>query len=320
MLTKPMTPLSLGLMGSNLAPTTKADTGVEDVFYHDQRSVEPEANENPNTNWYNLRSDRGRTYDHRLAHQMDDPENTKSYKSGVQMLQQAADSMHESPNDIYKYICGHIMTQKTATTGIKKHGQAAVDALVQEFCQLNNKDVFDPIDASALTTGQKREALRAVNLIKEKRSGKLKGRTCADGRSQRAHYTKEETTSPTVSTAALMLSLMIDAKEGRDVATADLEGPYLHADMEDFVILKLVGEAVDIMCQVNPKYKKFVVVEHGKKVLYLQLLKALYGCVQSALLWYELFTGTLVDMGFKLNPFDPCVANSQVKGKQCTVA
>jgi hypothetical protein len=212
------------------------------------------------------------------------------------------------------------MTQMTATAGIKKHGQAAVDALLQEFCQLNNKDVFDPIDVSALTTGQKREALRAVNLIKEKRSGKLKGSTCADGRSQRAHYTKEETTSPTVSTDALMLSLMIDAKEGRDVATADVEGAYLHADMEDFVILKLAGEAVDIMCQVNPKYKKFVVVEHGKKVLYLQLLKALYRRVQSALLWYELFTSTLVDMGFKFNPYDPCVANSQIKGKQCTVA
>jgi len=117
-----------------------------------------------------------------------------------------------------------------------------------------------------------------------------------------------------------MLSLMIEAKEGRDVATADVKGAYLHTDMEDFVILKLVSEAVNIMCQVNPKYKKFVVVEHGKKVLYLQLLKALYGCVQSALLRYELFTGTLVDMGFILNPDDPCVANSQVKGKQCTVA
>jgi hypothetical protein len=113
---------------------------------------------------------------------------------------------------------------------------------------------------------------------------------------------------------------MIEAKEGRDVATADVKGAYLHTDMEDFVILKLVSEAVNIMCQVNPKYKKFVVVEHGKKVLYLQLLKALYGCVQSALLRYELFTGTLVDMGFILNPDDPCVANSQVKGKQCTVA
>jgi Arc/MetJ family transcription regulator len=25
-------------------------------------------------------------------------------------------------------------------------------------------------------------------------------------------------------------------------------------------------------------------------------------------------------MGFKLNPYDPCVANSQIKGKLCTVA
>ena len=71
-------------------------TGVEDDFDRDQRSAEPEANENPNANRYDLRSNRGRTYDHRLDHQMDNPENSKSYESGVQMLQQAADSMHET--------------------------------------------------------------------------------------------------------------------------------------------------------------------------------------------------------------------------------
>jgi hypothetical protein len=74
------------------------------------------------------------------------------------------------------------------------------------------------------------------------------------------------------------------------------------------------------MCQVNPKYENFVVIEKGKKALYLQLLKALYGCFQSTLLWYNLFTNLLVRMGFKLNPYDRCVANSQIKGKQCTVA
>jgi len=52
-----------------------------------------------------------------------------------------------------------------------------VDALLQEFCQLDSKNVFEPLDASTLTASQKREALRAVNLIKEKRSGKLEGRT-----------------------------------------------------------------------------------------------------------------------------------------------
>jgi hypothetical protein len=101
-----------------------------------------------------------------------------------------------------------------------------------------------------------------------------------------------------------MISLMIDAKERCDVATADVEGAYIHADMEDFVLLKLVGKAVNIVCQVNLKYENYVVIENGKRVLYLQLLKALYGCVQSALLWYDLFTNTLVQMGFKLNPYD----------------
>jgi hypothetical protein len=117
-----------------------------------------------------------------------------------------------------------------------------------------------------------------------------------------------------------MISLIIDAKERRDVATAYVEGAYLQTDMEDFTLLKLVGEAVDIMCKVNPKYEKFVVIENGKKVLYLQLLKALYGCVESALLWYNLFTNTLVHMGFKLKSYNLCVANSQIKRKQCTIA
>jgi len=68
--------------------------------------VEPNANEDSGTSWYNLRSDRGRSYVHRLDHQMDDPVSSKSYESGVQMLQQAAVKMDESLDNIYKYILG----------------------------------------------------------------------------------------------------------------------------------------------------------------------------------------------------------------------
>jgi hypothetical protein len=55
-------------------------------------------------------------------------------------------------------------------------------------------------------------------------------------------------------------------------------------------------------------------------VLYLQLKKALYGCVKSALLWYDLFANTLQDMGFVLNPYDACIANKIIDGTQCTIA
>ena len=90
--------------------------------------------------------------------------------------------------------------------------------------------------------------------------------------------------------------------------------------MDEDVFLKLTSDSVDIMCTVNPEYKKFVVIENGIKVLYLQLLKALYGCVRSALLWYELFLDTLKEMGFELKPYNSCIANKIIEGNQCTIA
>ena len=86
---------------------------------------------------------------------------------------------------------------------------------------------------------------------------------------------------------SVLLSLSIDSAEGRDVATADIAGAYLFADMSDFTLVKLVGESAEIMCNMNPAYCEFLVQEGRNKVLYLQLAKALYGCLKSALLWYQ---------------------------------
>jgi len=142
----------------------------------------------------------------------------------------------------------------------------------------------------------------------------------ADGSVQKDMYEKSQTASPTISTDALLISLIVDAHEQRDVAVADVVAAYLKADMNDYTLLKFMGESVDIMCKMNPKYEEYVTTESGKKVLYVQLLKALYGCVVSALLWYELFSGHLKEMGFEINPYDSCIANKLINGKQCTIA
>ena len=112
-------------------------------------------------------------------------------------------------------------------------------------------------------------SLRAINLIKETRSWKLKGNTCLDGRPQRCYITKEDASLAIISLEALFTSLIIDAREGRDVAIYDVSGAYLNADIpEDKVILlNIEGEFVDIMCKVNPKHKKTVRVKNGVKVL-----------------------------------------------------
>ena len=117
----------------------------------------------------------------------------------------------------------------------------------------------------------------------------------------------------------MILSLIIDAKENRDVAVADVVGAYLLALMDDYVLVKITGRAVETLCDISAEYEQYVAVESGKRVLYLKLKKALYGCMQSAILWYDTFKGCLQDMGFKLNKYDPCVANKTINGKQCTI-
>jgi hypothetical protein len=68
-----------------------------------------------------------------------------------------------------------------------------------------------------------------------------------------------------------MLTILIDAYEKRDVATADVAGAYLKATMKDYVIIKFVGESVDILLTMEPSYDKFVTYEKGVKVLYARL-------------------------------------------------
>ena len=90
---------------------------------------------------------------------------------------------------------------------------------------------------------------------------------------------------------------MVDAIEWRDVATADVAGAYLNTEMDDFVLMKLIGEDAQIMCDVNPSYADYTMIENGKTVLYLCLACTLYGCVCSTMLWYKLFVTTLKSKG-----------------------
>lgn len=185
------------------------------------------------------------------------------------------------------------------------------------------KPLFGCIDPNDISMEERKRALEAVNLIKKKRCGKMKGRACANGSKQKRYLKHGESiSSPTVSLEAIIGTLLIDAKEGRDVAIFDIPGAYLHAEMpaDKKLLMVFIDEFVDIMCDVNEEYKKYVIHKNGKKVLYVRILRAIYGCIESALLWYQLYAKILKGMGFKLNAYDKCVANKMINGKQCTIA
>ena len=57
----------------------------------------------------------------------------------------------------------------------------------------------------------------------------------------------------------------------------------------------------------------------GQQVMLVVCLNAVYGTMVAALLYYKKFVTSLVKKGFKLNPFDGCVVNKTVDGKQITI-
>ena len=109
------------------------------------------------------------------------------------------------------------------------------------------------------------------------------------------------------------------SNQKRDVAVVDIPGAYMSADMDDQVHVVFRGTLEEMMVMADlALYRPFVSYETGKPVLYVRLQKALYGCLKSALLFYEKEVGNLEAYGFKINPYDPCVANKMICGKQLT--
>jgi hypothetical protein len=106
---------------------------------------------------------------------------------------------------------------------------------------------MEAVSKTDLTYDERRGALRYIIFLKEKRCGKIKGCGCAIGQPQRDYMTKEDTSSPTVATEALMLSCMIDATEHWDVTICDIPGAFMQSRMEDKVIMKLEGVMVKII-------------------------------------------------------------------------
>jgi hypothetical protein len=62
----------------------------------------------------------------------------------------------------------------------------------------------------------------AFCLLSEKKDGSLKARHCANGSTQRSYMQREEVSSPTISTKSTILTAVIEAAEGRDVATCNI--------------------------------------------------------------------------------------------------
>ena len=111
-----------------------------------------------------------------------------------------------------------------------------------------------------------------------------------------------------------MLLSIIDAEENRDVTTMDIPNAFIQTrveDEKDQCVIRLCGVLMDILKDIVPGvYSPFVTKNrNGVKSLLVQCLNAIYSAMITSLLVYKKFTKSLILIRFKVNPYDPCIAN-----------
>ena len=263
------------------------------------------------------------------------PERRSSRSTFGRAASKFSDSQYSSLHAMIKAIYAQVTSEysksdatvATPQYNIKKgltvFGKEGAEAVVSETKEnLIGRDVIEPLQPKQVTRDIKKKALNYLMYLKRKRCGKVKGRGCADGRKQREYISKEESSSPTVSTQALITTCVIDAIQNRCVATVDINGFFsTKSAPRQRCWIRFEGAMADALIKLDPNtYRKCCFKMYGKRVIYAKAKKAIYGTLRGAILAYnKLVKHMTEDWGFKPNHYDHCTMNKIVNGKQLTV-
>ena len=200
----------------------------------------------------------------------------------------------------------------------------ATPVIMAELKQMLDKHVWHGVHNSSLTPMQRSAIIRSYMFLKDKylASGafeRFKARLVAGGNQQdKGLY--DDLSSPTVATSSALTVAAIAAKEGRRVIAIDIGGAFQNADMSPTGIdvhMRLDRVMSSMLIQLDSPYEKF---RDRNDTVMVRLDKALYGCVETSLLWYKDLNSKLVANGFVENPYDRCLFNKiGSSGKQISI-
>ena len=74
--------------------------------------------------------------------------------------------------------------------------------------------------------------------------------------------------------------------------------------MESDIFMWIPSPIAEILCERDDSFKPFM---HNNGNILVQLMKAQYGCIESARLWYNHLSQTLTEQGFSKKPQDQCI-------------
>ena len=114
-----------------------------------------------------------------------------------------------------------------------------------------------------------------------------------------------ETSAPTPNFQYLLTMLVYAQMKGFSFKTGDVSNAFLKAPVEsDTAYIRLDPKYADVLCSIRPDWSSY---RNSKGVMYLELLKALYGLDSAGRRWYDLLSFTLRKIGFVQNAYDQCI-------------
>jgi Reverse transcriptase (RNA-dependent DNA polymerase) len=221
----------------------------------------------------------------------------------------------------------------TAKRALREDPDGALPVIRQELETLLRKRVFHGRDYTSLTDTQRKSIIRSQMNVTQKYApssdgngrvkDKLKARLVGGGDGQdRNLYSRIDTSSPTASTSAILIIAQLAAAERRHVISLDIGSAYLNArmpkdDPSKLVFMAIASNMADILIDLDPSYRRF---RRDNGTIIVELDQALYGCIESALLWYKELSSFLGSIGFTPNPYEKCILNKDESGHQTTIA
>ena len=93
--------------------------------------------------------------------------------------------------------------------------------------------MYQPRHWHSLSKKQKDQILESHIFVEQKRDGKIKAHKVIGDDRQQDYITKEDVSFLTVSAEAVMLTCVIEAQEGRDVAVVDIPNAFAQTVVSD---------------------------------------------------------------------------------------
>ena len=160
----------------------------------------------------------------------------------------------------------------------------------------------DPSNTTWTTVPSEREK-RSIK--KKKKRVKIKGPWVGGGHKQKKNEVLRDRVAPTARSTTHAIVMAIAAKEKRPLRVVDIPSAYLQAEHipadGKTTFVRADKETTCIIVKVYPDLANYV-TPNGTMIL--EVMRALYGLVESAWLWYQELTKNLLGLGYELTEAD----------------